>query len=54
MVYDIIMVQMIMRRVMKMEKIIINMVSSADKVQGQGVGSAYEEQVALVKEGLKD
>ena len=37
-----------------MEKIIINMVSSADKVQGQGVGSAYEEQVALVKEGLKD
>lgn len=39
---------------MKMEKIIINMVSSADKVQGQGVGSAYEEQVALVKEGLKE
>lgn len=37
-----------------MEKIIINMVSSADKVQGQGVGSAYEEQVALVKEGLKE
>ncbi|MCH4890895.1 glycosyltransferase family 4 protein [Acidaminobacter sp. JC074] len=29
---------------------IINMLSSADKVKGQGVGSAYLEQVALVKE----
>lgn len=37
-----------------MDKIIINMVSSADKVEGQGVGSAYEEQVALVKDKLKD
>lgn len=33
-----------------MEKIRINMLSSADKVDGQGVGSAYLEQVALVKE----
>lgn len=32
----------------------INMLSSADKVKGQGVGSAYLEQVNLVKEGLKD
>ena len=31
----------------------INMLSSADAVKGQGVGSAYEEQVALVKEGLQ-
>lgn len=37
-----------------MEKIIVNIVSSADKVEGQGVGSAYEEQVALVKDKLKD
>ncbi len=37
-----------------MEKIVINMVSSADKVEGQGVGSAYDEQVALVKDKLKD
>jgi 1,2-diacylglycerol-3-alpha-glucose alpha-1,2-galactosyltransferase len=28
--------------------------SSADKVKGQGVGSAYIEQVNLVKEGLRD
>ena len=33
---------------------IINMLSSADKVKGQGVGSAYIEQVNLVKVGLKD
>ncbi len=33
-----------------MKKIIINMLSSADKVDGQGVGSAYLEQVNLVKE----
>ena len=32
----------------------INMLSSAYKVKGQGVGSAYEEQVALVKEGMAD
>lgn len=30
----------------------INMLSSADKVAGQGVGSAYLEQVSLVKTGL--
>ncbi|MFA6309653.1 MAG: glycosyltransferase family 4 protein [Clostridia bacterium] len=30
----------------------INMLSSADKVKGQGVGSAYLEQVDLVKKGL--
>jgi len=37
-----------------MEKIKINMLSSADKVDGQGVGSAYLEQVNLIKEGGKD
>lgn len=37
-----------------MEKIKINMLSSADKVDGQGVGSAYLEQVALLKEGASD
>lgn len=31
---------------------IINMLSTADKVKGQGVGSAYLEQLSLVKEGL--
>ncbi len=35
-------------------RIIINMLSTADKVAGQGVGSAYEEQVQLVKEGASD
>ena len=30
------------------------MFSAADKIKGQGVGSAYEEQVNLVKSGLKD
>ncbi|WP_346671040.1 glycosyltransferase family 4 protein [Faecalicoccus acidiformans] len=30
------------------------MYSSADKVDGQGVGSAYEEQVALIREGASD
>ena len=30
----------------------INMLSAADKVKGQGVGSAYIEQVKLVKNGL--
>lgn len=37
-----------------MEKIRINMLSSADKVDGQGVGSAYLEQVNLIKEGASD
>lgn len=37
-----------------MKKIKINMLSSADKVAGQGVGSAYLEQVELVKERLSD
>jgi 1,2-diacylglycerol-3-alpha-glucose alpha-1,2-galactosyltransferase len=32
----------------------INMLSSADKVKGQGVGAAYLEQVALVNNGLSD
>lgn len=32
----------------------INMMSSADKVKGQGVLSAYEEQVALVKNNLNE
>lgn len=31
----------------------INMLSSADLVKGQGVSSAYHEQVSLVSEGLK-
>lgn len=30
------------------------MYSSADKIEGQGVGSAYEEQVQLIKEGAAD
>ena len=30
----------------------INMLSTADKVKGQGVGSAYLEQLSLVEEGL--
>lgn len=37
-----------------MAKIKINMLSTADKVDGQGVGSAYLEQVALLKEGASD
>ncbi|MCI9524103.1 MAG: glycosyltransferase [Erysipelotrichaceae bacterium] len=37
-----------------MDKIRINMLSSADKVDGQGVGSAYLEQVHLIKEGASD
>ena len=32
----------------------INMLSSADKVKGQGVGSAYLEQVSLVQNGLDE
>ena len=35
-------------------KYTINMVSRANTVKGQGVGSAYDEQVGLVKEGLSD
>lgn len=38
----------------KGEKFTINMLSQADKVKGQGVLSAYEEQVALVTTGLED
>lgn len=37
-----------------MAKNIINMLSSATNVKGQGVGSAYLEQVKLVSEGLSD
>ncbi len=36
------------------EKIRINMLSQAHRVKGQGVLSAYEEQVGLVKNGLSD
>lgn len=36
-----------------MEKIKIKVLSSADKVDGQGVGSAYLEQIALVNESSK-
>lgn len=39
---------------MKQSKLHIVMFSSADSVAGQGVGSAYEEQVALVKDGASD
>lgn len=37
-----------------MNKIVINNLSSADSVPGQGVGSAYQEQVALMQENAKD
>ena len=37
-----------------MKKITINMLSSADKVAGQGVGSAYNELVNLLKSELAD
>lgn len=37
-----------------MPKIKINMLSNADKVDGQGVGSAYLEQVSLIKDELGD
>ena len=37
-----------------MKKYTINMKSIATSVKGQGVGSAYMEQVKLVKEGLSD
>ncbi len=39
---------------MIVSKISINMLSSADKVAGQGVGSAYLEQVSLVRDGASD
>lgn len=39
---------------MNENKLKIIMFSSADSVAGQGVGSAYEEQVKLVKEGAAD
>lgn len=35
-------------------KPVINMLSTADKVSGQGVGAAYLEQVGLVKDRLSD
>lgn len=37
-----------------MKKATINMMSAADSIKGQGVGSAYLEQVALVSEELSD
>lgn len=37
-----------------MKKIKINMLSKADSVEGQGVGSAYLEQVSLLREGASD
>lgn len=36
------------------EKLLITMFSSANAVAGQGVGSAYEEQVNLVRDGASD
>ena len=39
---------------MNEEKLKIMMYSSADKVEGQGVGSAYKEQVRLMEEGAND
>lgn len=36
------------------KRIVINMLSSADKIEGQGVKSAYEEQVKLVSQGAPD
>ena len=37
-----------------MEKIKINMLSMADTIEGQGVGSAYQELINLLNEGAKD
>lgn len=37
-----------------MEKIKINMLSMADTVEGQGVGSAYQELINLLDEGARD
>lgn len=43
-----------MKKEKDMERIRINMLSNADKVDGQGVGSAYLEQVSLIKDELSD
>lgn len=43
-----------MQKKKKTIKKTINMVSQATSVKGQGVGSAYMEQVKLVKDGLSD
>lgn len=40
--------------IMNQDKLSITMFSSADAVAGQGVGSAYEEQVELIREGASD
>ena len=37
-----------------MKKLTVNMLSKADSVDGQGVGSAYIEQVNLIKELLSE
>ena len=37
-----------------MKKVKINMLSNADKVDGQGVGSAYLEQVSLIQDELSE
>ncbi|MBO6232093.1 MAG: glycosyltransferase family 4 protein [Ruminiclostridium sp.] len=42
------------RRTKKSDKITVNMKSQATSVPGQGVGSAYLEQVRLIKEDLGD
>lgn len=39
---------------MEQKRLRITMFSSADSVAGQGVGSAYEEQVHLIEEGASD
>lgn len=39
---------------MNNRKLNIVMFSSADSVAGQGVGSAYTEQVSLVRDGASD
>ncbi len=38
----------------KHDKLVITMFSSADSVAGQGVGSAYDEQVELIRSGASD
>lgn len=39
---------------MEKDKLLLTMFSSAEAVAGQGVGSAYEEQVHLIEEGASD
>lgn len=39
---------------MENDKLLLTMFSSAEAVAGQGVGSAYEEQVRLIEEGASD